>query len=88
MNALIIDCDTSTGDNKGHKEILEYLDSLDSTISIIDGGEYRYCPDKAQLGIFTELTADEVENKLWENNYDYVGVVDDDDNRYGFIDKD
>ena len=91
-NALIIDCDKSVygkkTKNKGHRHIINYLSKLKSTLQIEDGGSYIHCPEYVQIGILTELTADEVENRLYKGNYDYVGVVEDDDNRYGFIDQD
>jgi hypothetical protein len=82
MNTLIIDTYT-----EGHRKIFEYLEGLDSTLSILDGGEYRHAPECSQLGLYTELTKEQIEKLLWTGNYKYVGVMEDDDNRYGFLEE-
>lgn len=66
--------DTKT---KGHKLILRRLNRLKSTISIQDNGQYSYCPYYSQLSVESTLSEDELDNWLWKNNLDYIGVVPD-----------
>lgn len=73
MPRYIIDTNT-----KGHKLIVRRLSSLKSTIAIQDNGQYNYCPECSQLSVESTLTEDELDNWLWKNNLDYIGVVEND----------
>lgn len=67
--------DTKT---KGHKLIIRRLSRLKSTIAVQDNGRYNNCPECSQLSIESTLTEDELDNWLWKNNLEYIGVVEDD----------
>jgi len=72
MNKFIIDTET-----KGHKEIIRRLNRLKSTIDLVDNGYYRQIPECSKVTIETTLTEEQLEDWLWENNFYYVGVCDD-----------
>ena len=72
MPNFIIDTET-----KGHRKIYNRLAKLKTTISIQDNGQYHNCPECSQISIKSTLSADDLDHWLWENNLDYIGVVED-----------
>jgi hypothetical protein len=70
MRTHIVDTSTS-----GHKKIIDFLRSLPSVTWIEDLGCYRQDSSYSCLSVNTRLTADEVEELLYQANLDYVGVV-------------
>ena len=72
MNKLIVDTNTS-----GHREILRRLARLVSTNYLTDNGSYTNCPECSQLSVETTMTEMELDNWLWKNRLDYIGVVQD-----------
>lgn len=73
MSNYIIDTNT-----KGHKRIVRRLSLLKSTLAIQDNGQYNNCPECSQISVESTLTEDELDNWLWKNSLDYIGVVEDD----------
>lgn len=67
--------DTKT---KEHKLIIRRLKHLKSTCYIQDNGQYNNCPECSQLSVESTLSEDELDNWLYENNLDYIGVVEND----------
>lgn len=59
----------------GHKCIVRRLSRLKSTIFVTDNGRYNNCPECSQLSVESTLTEDALDNWLWKNNLDYIGVV-------------
>ena len=73
MPSYIIDTNT-----KGHKLIVRRLSRLKSTIFVTDNGQYNNCLECSQLSVESTLSEDDLDNWLWKNNLDYIGVVTDD----------
>ena len=73
MPNYIIDTNT-----KGHKLILRRLTRLKSTLSLEDNGHYVNCPECSQIAIESTLSEDALDNWLWKNNLDYIGVIQND----------
>lgn len=73
MPSYIIDTET-----KGHNLIIRRLSRLKSTVLVTDNGQYINCPECSQLNVESTLSEKELDNWLWRNNLDYIGVVKDD----------
>lgn len=67
---FIIDCET-----KGKKRIINRLSKLKTTYSIVDNGEYWQDRFYSQVLIDSDLTEDQLDHYLWQNNLNYVGVI-------------
>lgn len=69
-NAFIVDVETKDKNN-----IIRRLSALKSTIAVVDGGAYCQDPLYSQVHIVSNLTEDQLDDWLYKNNFDYVGVV-------------
>lgn len=70
MNKFIID--VATHDKN---RILRRLINLKSVEIAIDGGMYHQDKLYSQIHILTSMTDHELDNWLYSNNFDYVGLV-------------
>lgn len=56
-------------------QVLSRLKRLVSTVDVQDGGVYHQDHSYSQILITTTKTEEELDNWLYENHFDYVGVV-------------
>lgn len=57
------------------KETFRRLKALKSTVSIVDMGQYRECPEESQIHLETTLSEKELEDRLYNGNYEYTGII-------------
>jgi hypothetical protein len=74
-NHYIIDVETSDKDN-----IIESLEKFPGTLSVKDGGMYHQDHNYSQVLLTSEKTEVQIDSFLYEGNFDYVGVVQVDEN--------
>lgn len=67
---FIVDVETWAANRLYHR-----LKALKSTVSVTRGAEYVNEPYSSQILLETTLSEEELEQRLYEGNYDYVGVI-------------
>ena len=65
----IIDCQT-----KGKGALIRRLKRLKSTVTVSDGGVYHEDTTLSQIHLESTSTESDIDNWLWKNNFDYIGV--------------